>query len=81
MKNQLRELREHWAAHSVTPAPVPISQKDPNRPGRDWLPEPDWISGWDAVEILRLQTEPYEWAPAIARNDHTVTPTDVITLA
>lgn len=66
-QERLAELREHWAKHGTIAFPVPLTPKDPEKPGRDWLPEPDWISGWDAFEIIRLQTKPYEWAPAIAR--------------
>ena len=66
-QKQLIELRDHWAQHGVSNWPIPLSPKDPERPGRDWLPEPKWISGGDAFEILRLQTEPYEYAPPIAR--------------
>lgn len=64
---QLAELRDHWAEQGIAALPVPLARKDSSKPGRDWLPEPAWISGWDAFEILRLQTEPYRWAPPIAR--------------
>ncbi len=66
-QKRMIELRDHWAKHGVSNSPIPLSPKDPLKPGRDWLPEPKWISGWDAFEILRLQTEPYEYAPTIAR--------------
>lgn len=66
-QKQLIKLRDHWAKHGVSDSPIPLSPKDPQKPGRDWLPEPKWISGGDAFEILRLQTEPYEYAPPIAR--------------
>jgi hypothetical protein len=66
-QKQLSELRKLWTKHGATAALIPLTPKGPEKPGRDWLPEPDWISGWDAFEIIRLQTEPYEWAPAIAR--------------
>jgi hypothetical protein len=66
-QKQLIELRDHWTKHGVSNSPIPLSPKDPDRPGRDWLPEPQWISGGDAFELLRLQTEPYEYAPPIAR--------------
>lgn len=66
-KKQLEELREYWAKNGANAAPIPLFPKLSERPGRDWLPEPEWISGWHAFEIIRLQTKPYEWAPAIAR--------------
>jgi hypothetical protein len=66
-QKQLAELRDHWAKHGVSNSPVTLSPKDPASPSRDWLPEPKWISGADAFEILRLQTEPYQDAPPIAR--------------
>lgn len=66
-QKQLIELRDHWTKLGVSNSPIPLSPKDPDRPGRDWLPEPQWISGGDAFEILRLQTDPYEYAPPIAR--------------
>lgn len=66
-QKQLIELRSHWAGHGVSVSHIPLFPKDPEKPGRDWLPEPEWISGGDAFELLRLQTEPYEYAPPIAR--------------
>jgi hypothetical protein len=66
-QKQLIELREHWAKHGVSNSLIPLFPKDPQKPGRDWLPEPKWISGGDAFEILRLQNEPYEYASPIAR--------------
>lgn len=66
-QRKLSELRDHWAKHGVSNSPAPLSPKDPDTPGRDWLPEPKWISGGEAFELLRLQTEPYEDAPPIAR--------------
>lgn len=63
---QIAGLSEHWAKHGVEPEPVPYIDDVPEY-AREWFPEPEWISGWDAFEILRLQTEPYEWAPPIAR--------------
>ena len=66
-REQLAGLRDHWEKHGSAPSPVPLHSKDTNRPGRDWLPRPEWISGGDAFDILRLQTKPYEYAPPIAR--------------
>jgi hypothetical protein len=66
-QKELGELRDHWSREGIEPFPVPLNRRDPDKPGRDWLPEPEWISGWEAFEMLRLQTEPYQWAPAIAR--------------
>jgi hypothetical protein len=66
-QKQLIKLRDHWANYGVSDLPAPLSPKDPQKPGREWLPEPEWISGGDVFEILRLQTEPYEFAPPIAR--------------
>jgi hypothetical protein len=66
-QRHLTELREHWITCGITANPIPLVPKDAERPGRDWVPEPDWIGGWEAFELLRLQTEPYQWAPAIAR--------------
>ena len=63
----LIELRDHWANHGVPDSPIPLSPRDSHKPGRDWLPEPEWMSGGSAFELLRLQTEPYEYAPPIAR--------------
>lgn len=63
---QISELSNHWAKHGVAPEPVPFIEEAPEY-SREWFPEPEWISGWDAFEILRLQTEPYEWSPPIAR--------------
>ena len=47
--------------------PIPLQAKDHALPGRDWLPEPKWISGWDAFDILRLQAEPHNDAEPIAK--------------
>ena len=66
-QRSLRELRDHWASHGVSPFPIPFVQADPDLPRRQWYADPEWISGWDAFEILRLQCEPYAWAPPIAR--------------
>lgn len=71
-RQQLVELREHWAVRDTPSHQVPLVPKNPELPGRDWFPEPIWISGWEAVEILRLQTEPYERAPPIARICQTI---------
>ena len=65
-QKQLGELRDHWAKHSVAPWAVPLAPKDPSQPGRNWFPQPKWISGWEAFELFRLQREPYLWAPPIA---------------
>lgn len=72
LQKSLRELRENWTQHCIAPWPVPLFASDPSQPRRNWLPEPEWISGWDAFEIFRLQTEPYEWAPPIARISQTI---------
>ncbi|WP_414902597.1 hypothetical protein ACMT1E_05045 [Sphingomonas flavalba] len=66
-QKQLAELRDHWLANGAAADPVPLVPKDPALPGRHWLPEPNWISGWDAFEIFRMQTPPYETAPPLAR--------------
>ncbi|WP_126176984.1 hypothetical protein [Tsuneonella rigui] len=66
-KAQLEKLFEHWVRNSAVDHPPPIVPRDESLPGRDWLPEPNWISGWLAFELLRLQCEPYEWAPPLAR--------------
>lgn len=66
-QKQLTELRDHWLNQGVSAFPAPLAPKDPNKPGRDWLPEPKWMGGWAAFEMLRLQTQPYEYAPPIAR--------------
>lgn len=66
-KAQVQKLRDHWARNSSVEHSPPIVPKDPNLPGRDWLPEPHWISGWPAFELLQLQCVPYEWSPPLAR--------------
>lgn len=66
-QKELAGLREHWDKHGVSTLPIPLVNKDPDKPGRDWLPAPEWVSAGDAFDILRLQTDPYEYAPAIAR--------------
>jgi hypothetical protein len=66
-KRQLIELRAHLPQPGLSSTSVPLTRKDPEKPGRDWMPEPEWISGWRAFEILALQSEPYEYAPTIAR--------------
>lgn len=71
-QQELAGLRDHWAKHGVSPHPSPVASRDPNEPGRDWFPRPRWISGWEAFEIFRLQTEPYQWAPPIARICQTI---------
>jgi len=35
--------------------------------GRDWFPEPTWMSGGDACSIVQLQCEPSDWTSAYAR--------------
>lgn len=66
-QKQLTELRDHWAKHGISAPPIPLVLRAPEKPGCDWLPEPEWISGWLAFEILQLQTEPYQFALPIAR--------------
>lgn len=65
LQTSLRELRDHWTQNGVAPWPVPLAARDPNEP--HWLPQPEWIGGWNAFEIYRVQLEAYEWAPPIAR--------------
>ena len=71
-RRDLEELRDHWRQHGVSPFPAPIVPADHDRPRRHWYPEPEWVSGWAAFELLRLQTEPHEWAPPIARICQTI---------
>ena len=66
-QTRLAELRDYWAKHGVLAVSPHLSPKDSNLPGRCWLPEPEWASGGDAFEILRLQHDPYDYAPSIAR--------------
>lgn len=66
-KAGLQELRDHWTENRILASPVPLCPSNPDQPRRSWFPEPTWISGWEAFEILRLQTKPYSYAPAIAR--------------
>lgn len=66
-QKSLADFKAHWEQHGVCPSSVPLVQSDPTQPHRNWFPEPDWISGWTAFEVFRLQTEPYQWAPPIAR--------------
>lgn len=67
VQKRLSSLRGHLIDYGVEAGEPPLQHKDRDRPGRDWLPEPDWISGWTAFEIFQLQEEPYEWSPALAR--------------
>lgn len=66
-KDGLRDLKENWIKHGVEPYPIPYQIKDPELPGRDWLPEPDWMSGYDAFQLFQLQTEPYNVPRTLAR--------------
>lgn len=66
-KTQLTELRTHLARLGPASTSVPLTHKDPEQPGRDWMPEPEWISGWRAFEMLALQSEPYDYSQPIAR--------------
>ena len=61
------EFKLHWEEHGASPSSVPLVQSDPAQPHGRWFSGPDWISGWTAFEVFRLQTEPYQWAPPIAR--------------
>ncbi|MCW3848173.1 hypothetical protein OF829_13080 [Sphingomonas sp. LB-2] len=70
LQASLRELRDYWTKNGVAPWPVPLFTPDPNEPY--WLSQPEWIGGWNAFEIYRLQLEPYEWAPPIARICQTI---------
>lgn len=66
-QKRLSELSDHWAQQGLEASEVPLAPKNPEKPSRDWLPEPEWISGADAFDMLRLQTEPCEFAPPITR--------------
>lgn len=66
-QERLLSLRNLLLESNVVVAPPPLQLKDHQLQGGDWLPEPEWISGWTAFEIFRLQEEMYEWAPSIAR--------------
>jgi len=66
-QGQLTELRDHFLKTEAVAPPIPLLAKDHTLPGRDWLPEPKWISGWNAFEILRLQAEPHDYAEPIAK--------------
>lgn len=63
----LADLSGGWAKLGSSPYPAPLQEKPSDKRGKDWFPEPEWMSGWDIFELLRLQTEPYEWAPPLAR--------------
>ena len=67
VQKTLSSFREQLIENGIEAGKPPLQPKDPDRPGRDWLPKPEWISGWTAFEIFQLQEEPYEWAPALAR--------------
>ena len=67
VRNTLLNFHEHLQENDVDVGLPPLQPKDRDRPGRDWLPEPEWMSGWTAFEMFQLQEEPYEWAPPIAR--------------
>lgn len=66
-RKALLGLREDWNKQGLSNPPVPLVGKDSDKPRQNWLPSSEWINGGDAFDILRLQTEPYEYAPAIAR--------------
>lgn len=65
-QKELIGLRENWDKQGLSNPPVPLVGKDPDKPSRDWLPSAEWINGGDVFDILRLQTDPYQYAPAIA---------------
>lgn len=67
LKADLYGLRAHYGNYPGQLWPVPLVKRDENLSGKDWLPEPEWISGWDAYELLKLQSEPYGDAASIAR--------------
>lgn len=67
VQKALSSFRDHLIQNGVEVGKAPLQPRGQDRLGRDWLPEPQWISGWTAFEIFQLQEEPYEWAPALAR--------------
>lgn len=67
VQRQLSRLRGLWLHNEDKSSEVPLVSKESEKPSRDWLPDPEWISGADAFDLLRLQTEPYEYGPPIAR--------------
>lgn len=67
VQKRLLRFRELLVENGIQAGEPPLHYKDQDLPGRDWLPEPEWISGWTAFEIFQLQEEPYEWPPALAR--------------
>lgn len=67
VEKQLTDLRAHFTKSGPVSQSVPITPKDPAQPGRLWMPEPEWISGWRAFEILALQCEPYGYEQPLAR--------------
>lgn len=67
VQERLSSFRGHLIQNNIEEDAPPLQTREEDKPGRDWLPEPEWISGWTAYEMFRLQEEPYEWAPAIAR--------------
>ena len=66
-QQELGDLHRHWEELKVGPLPTPLIGSKSNRESIEAYCEPEWISGWNAFEIFRLQTESYEWAPVIAR--------------
>lgn len=67
VQHKIDNLRDHYAKHDVATHPVPLAEQDPMHAYKHPSNWAEWISGWNAFELLRLQTEPYEWAPPIAR--------------
>jgi hypothetical protein len=66
-KEQLIGLRDRLAQYGQLSLSVPLKPKDREKPGRDWLTEPEWVCGWQAFDMLALQSDPYDYARTIAR--------------
>lgn len=63
----LKELREHFERRPDENWPIPLIERDSNLPGYKWLPAPKWLSAQEALELIKLQVEPYNTDAAFAR--------------
>lgn len=66
-QKELLGLLEDWSKNGLSNPPVPLVIKDPDKSSRDRLPSSEWMSGGDAFDILRLQTDPCRFSSSIAR--------------
>lgn len=67
LRAMLVEMREHFEHHREGYFPVPLVERNFDLPASKWLSAPKWLSANEAIELIKLQVEPYNSDAAFAR--------------